>query len=207
VAQSLSNLGLVYKFEGRYREGRPEARRSRPRAPRPPGRVAEAGWRKNGGGLDTTGKPQQGCGGGECRADRRHRGSHLHHGHAHVMEHDEVALAWLHQLRGERSRIWPTDHPSVRRGLARVGPERHKHAALLPDGQEALTTAGTLQRVAAGIEHQVMRRIRSLAAEDGEHLAVLHALDVKLDRGGLLHVDRDQVVVTGRGYAMARVVE
>jgi len=35
-------------------------------------------------------------------------------------------------------------------------------AALLPDGQEALAATRTLQRVAAGIEHQVMRGFRRL---------------------------------------------
>ena len=40
----------------------------------------------------------------------------------------------------------------------------HQHAALLADGQEALTTACTLRSVAAGVENKVMRDVRGLAA-------------------------------------------
>ena len=62
-------------------------------------------------------------------------------------------------------------------------------------GNEPLATAGTLQVVTTGIEHEIVRGVRRLAPQDGENLAVLHALDAELHSGRLFNVGWDQVVL------------
>src|SRR5262249_55568333 len=78
------------------------------------------------------------------------------HRYSHVVEHDEVVLAWPHQFGRERCRVGSGGSPFVRGGGAGCGCKRYQDSAASLLRHEALATAPTAEIVAAGIQHEAM---------------------------------------------------
>src|SRR5262245_28179738 len=88
----------------------------------------------------------------------------LDHRDADVVKHKQIILPGSYQFLGQCSRIRAAALTDVTCCLARLGGERHQHAAMLAGRQKTLAAARALQSVAAGVEHEIMGRVRGFAS-------------------------------------------